>query len=71
MLTVKICRIYKTSSLSQEIAHFENIDKFNQWLNLYIKKFDYIEYTDSKKSQVKLIFNSKLDFEDFYKSNKK
>ena len=66
-----MCRTYGKSSTAQEIMNFETVDKFSQWLNLYWKRFDYFEYIDSSKPRNVLTFNTKDEFDDFYKKVKK
>ena len=66
MITVKMFK-----ETHKEIFHFQDVHKFNEWLNLHWKKFDYFEYNESKNPKEKIIFKSKNNFENFYKRVKK
>jgi len=66
MITIKM---FETAG-HKEMFHFQNIDKFSKWLDLYWKKFNHFEYVDTKKPSEKIVFKSKHGFEQFYKRAK-
>lgn len=55
----------------KEAFHFKSMVNFNAWFNLYAKRFKHFEILNSASTKEKLVFGSRLQFDQYYEANLK